>query len=341
MLISEFITKMPKVELHVHLEGAIQPATLLALAQKYQISLPASNPAELQAWYQFRDFSHFVEIYMKISSCIRTPEDIEFIAQEFLKAQAAQNILYSEVTYTAYTHYHFRGIPFDEQLDALNRARQWAETNYQTSMGLVIDIPRTISPTAGSMVADWAISAMNNGVVALGLGGPELGYPGENFVEAFEKAAEAGLASVPHAGETDGAQSIWAALQKLSAVRIGHGVRCLEDPALVSELRQRQIPLEVCPSSNICLQVAPNLSAHPLVKLLAEGLYVTINSDDPALFNTTLINEYQITTKMFQFTTEDLAGLVLNAAQASLLAPTAKQNLLNRVQADFAQLSTS
>ncbi len=338
MSLESFIYAMPKVELHVHLEGSIQPTTLLALAQRHQVNLPADSVAGLREWYTFTDFAHFVEIYLAVSDCIRTPEDIELIAREFLAGQAAQQIRYSEVTYTAFTHYHTRGLSFRDQLDALNRARAWAEAELDITMRLIIDIPRMISPEEGELVAEWAISGMSDGVVALGLGGPEEGHPPEKFVAAFERARAAGLPSVPHAGETVGPESIRGALRALHAIRIGHGVRCLEDTSLVAELRTRQIPLEVCPTSNVCLGVAPSLERHPLPRLLNAGLYVTINSDDPPMFNTTLTDEYLAIARTFELTAANLERLVLNAVRASLLPSTARTEMEAQFTTEFARL---
>jgi len=310
---------MPKAELHVHLEGAVRPETLLELAQRNNVPLPASTVDELRAWYTFSDFAHFVEVYWQLSECFRTPGDIEFVTREFLRGQAAQNILYSEVTYTAYTHYAQKGITFPDQLAALNRARAWGEEILGVRVGLIVDIPREISADEGKVCAEWAIGGMGSGVVALGLGGDEVQHPPEKFAEAFAMAEQAGLPSVPHAGETAGPASIWGALNTLKAVRIGHGVRCLEDPVLVEELRSRQIPLEVCPTSNLCLGVAPDLESHPLPQLVAEGLYVTIGSDDPAIFNTTLTDEYLKIAAAFGYDACDVVHLVMNAVRASLL----------------------
>jgi adenosine deaminase len=297
----------------------VQPETLLELSQRNNVPLPASTVEELRAWYTFRDFPHFVEVYQQLSECIHTAEDIEFVTREFLKGQAAQNIVYSEVTYTAYTHYVQKRTAFADQLEALNRARAWAEEALGVGMRLIIDIPREISADEGRICARWAISGMGAGVVALGLGGYEAEHPPEKFADAFAMAEEAGLPSVPHAGETAGPRSIWEALGRLKAVRIGHGVRCLEDPALVDELRRRQIPLEVCPTSNVCLGVTPDLESHPLPQLVAEGLCVTIGSDDPAIFNTTLTNEYLKVAAAFGYDECDVADLVMNAVRASLL----------------------
>jgi adenosine deaminase len=319
MRLSEFVRRMPKAELHVHLEGSVQPETLLELSRRNDVPLPAQTVEELRAWYKFTSFEHFIQVYWQLSECFRTPEDIELVAREFLKGQAAQHILYSEVTYTAYTHYAQKGIPFDDQLAALNRARSWGEEALGIRMGLIIDISREMPAEKGKLCAQWAISGMDRGVVALGLGGDEVGHPPEKFVEAFALAEEAGLPSVVHAGETGGPESIWGALETLKAVRIGHGVRCLEDPTLVRELRERQIPLEVCPTSNLCLGIVPDLASHPLPQLVAEGLYVTIGSDDPALFNTTLTDEYLRIAAEFGYDERDLVGFVERAVGASLL----------------------
>jgi adenosine deaminase len=329
MSITSFIRAMPKVELHVHMEGSIQPETLLTLARRNKVKLPADTVEGLRQWYTFTDFSHFIEIYGVICDCLRTPDDIELIAREFLANQAAQHILYNEVTYTGYAQYK-NGIPFPDQLAALNRARAWAEAELGVTMGLVIDIARNVTPEEGLMVADWAISGLGNGVIAFGLGGPEMGNPPEKFKAAFERARAAGLPSVPHAGETVGPESIWGALRILQADRIGHGVRCLEDPLLVDELRSRQIPLEVCPTSNVCLKVVSHLADHPLPRLLAEGLYVTINSDDPPMFNTSLTDEYLAIAETFQLGLETIKQLVLNALHASLLPAAAKAELEHR-----------
>src|SRR5574341_488530 len=173
------------------------------------------------------------------------------------------------------------------------------------------------------------------------LGGPEIGHPPEKFAEAFRLAEEAGLSAVPHAGETEGPQSIRGALRALKAVRIGHGVRCLEDPALVADLRERQIPLEVCPTSNVCLKVAPDFASHPLPRLLAEGLYVTLNSDDPPLFNTTLTDEYRKATDAFRLAAADLEKLVMNAAHATLLPEDEKKALVESLRVEFDVLRDS
>lgn len=338
MSLADFIRAIPKAELHVHLEGSIQPDTLLGLARRHHVSLPADSVEGIREWYRFTDFAHFVDVYLTVSECLRSADDVELIAREFLMGQADQNIRHSEVTYTAITHYLQKGISFDEQLAALNRARDWAARELGVTMGMVIDIPRNIDARHGSMIADWAISGVGNGVVGFGLGGPERGNPPEKFAAAFERARAAGLPSVPHAGETEGPDSIWGALRVLNAVRIGHGVRCLEDPELVRELRERQIPLEVCPTSNVCLGVAPSIHGHPLPQLLSEGLYVTVNSDDPPMFDTSLSDEYVAVARAFDLNADRIEELVLNAVRASLLPAADRERMADEFAAQFEEL---
>ncbi len=337
MSLEKFIRRMPKVELHVHLEGSIRPETLLTLAERNHATLPANTVQELRDWYQFSDFAHFIEVYFAICNCIRTPDDFELIATEFLKHQCEQNIKYSEVTFTPYTHREH--VTFDEQLAAINRARSKAETDLGVRIGLVPDIARHMRPVEESFpIADWATQNMENGIIALGLGGPEIGNPPEVFQPAFERIRGSGLPSLPHAGETEGPQSIWGAINALSAVRIGHGVRCLEDAELVKFLREKQIPLDVCPSSNVCLKVASSLKEHPLPKLMDAGLFVTINSDDPPMFDTTLTDEYLHITKTFGFEKAQIKQFVFNGIRASLLPFDQKDTLENEFRTQFTEL---
>jgi adenosine deaminase len=262
-----------------------------------------------------------------MSRCLRTPQDLELLADEFFAGQAEQNIRYSEVTYTPYNQYRAAGIPFDEQMDALHGALQRAQARWGIRAGWIMDIPRDVTAEEGLLTADWAVAGMNRGVVALGLGGDERGNPPERFAESFERTRAAGLPCILHAGETVGAESIWGAL-RFGSLRIGHGVRCLESPALVEELRRRQIPLEVCPTSNVCLGVVPDLQSHPLPRLLAEGLVVTINSDDPPMFNTSLTQEYERCMQTFGFDLPRMQEFVRTAARASLLPAAACEALL-------------
>ena len=336
--LSEFIQAMPKVELHVHLQGATQPETLLLLARRNKVALPADTVEGIRQWYNFKDFRHFIDIYVEICRCLQNADDLELMARELLSNQAAQHIVYSEVTYTPALRDHYNGFTFDQQLVALNRANDWAQAELGVSMGIVIDIPRDITPEEGDLYAEWAISGYGQGVVAFGIGGYEPGNPPEKYAAAFKRVYEAGLPCVPHAGEKAGPESIWSALKVCNAVRIGHGVRCMEDPALVEHLRERQIPLEVSPTSNICLGVFERFGDHALPKMLDAGLYVTINSDDPPMFNTTLTEEYLKSAAAFGLDVGTVEQLNLNALRASFLPNSVKANMERDFYAAFGRL---
>lgn len=335
----EFIEKMPKVELHVHLEGSIRPETLLKLAERNGIELPHNDLAGLREWYKFRDFPHFADIYWTIGRCLKTADDIEMVAREFLVGQHRQNVLHSEVTYTALTQYKQCGLEFEDQLAALNRAREWGEAELGVTMAVVMDIPRDAATVEeGEMVGEWAAAGFGRGIDAIGLGGYEVGFPPEMFASGFEKAAKAGVPRILHAGETEGPASIWGAIGEIGAIRIGHGVRCLEDRALVDALREREITLEVCPSSNICLGVVDSWESHPLPKLIEEGLHVTINSDDPPMFSTTITDEWKGAQRTFALGREVIETLTLNAVDACLLNSSDKSKLLTNVKVQFSTL---
>lgn len=339
MVTSEFCRRIPKVELHVHLEGSIRPETVLKLAKRHDIELPADTVEGLQDWYRFRDFPHFVEVYVAVSKCIRTPDDLELITREFLEGQAAQNVLHSEVTYTACTIEKYNGISWPDQHAALKRAIEYGEKELGVSMALILDIVRGDPSERGDEVARWAASAYGDGVCALGLAGIEGIVPAETYTSAFKIAHDAGMPVIPHAGETRGAASIREALDLTNPLRIGHGVRALEDRSVVRELLDRQIPLEVCPSSNVCLGVFPTLAEHSLPLLLDEGLYITINSDDPPMFNTTVSDELFRCSETFGFNEDILWSLELNAARASTLDADRKRVLIERLRSGFAAIA--
>jgi aminodeoxyfutalosine deaminase len=341
--IERYITAVPKAELHVHLEGSIQPATLLTLAERNGVQLPVQTVADLQNWFTFRDFNHFIEIYFEISSCLKTTEDYELIVYEFGATMARQNVRYAEVTFSPSTHHFSLGIPFDTFFAGLTRGRLRAQKEFGIEIRWIFDIVRDIpDETLNSRRAEYtlavALEGMNNGVVALGLGGAEVGHPPEQFTVWFEKAREAGLHSAPHAGETVGPGSVWGAIQVLGAERLGHGVRSIEDPTLVAYLADRRIPLEVCPTSNVRLGVYADLASHPLPGLHYAGVPVTINSDDPPLFNTTLNDEVKLLVDPFNFDFDTINEILLNGVRCSFLPVEEKQAMEALFQNEMAKL---
>ena len=338
MSLESFIQAMPKVELHVHLAGSIRPKTLVALSNRHGRPLPESELERTGAWPPFRDFLHFMSDITQASGMVRSPHDIELIACEFMEDQAVQNILYTEVTFTAYGNDFIRGIPIGEQLAALGRARAWAEANLGVTFRIILDSFRGMSVEETLVVADWAIDGMDQGVVALGLGGDENRRPTGYFVGAFARAKAAGLARVPHAGEVAGPESVWGALRDLDATRIAHGVRCLEDASLVSELRDRGVALDVCPSSNVSLGVFPDLPSHALPRMMEAGLNVTVSTDDPPMFNTTLTKEYIAICDAYGFGADEVERLVLNGVRATLLPEAERVAMESQFRARLAEL---
>ncbi|MDR3690899.1 MAG: adenosine deaminase [Fimbriimonas sp.] len=335
MVSLEFCRRMPKVELHVHLEGSIRPETVLKLAQRHDIKLPAADLDGLREWYKFRDFPHFVEIYVSVSKCLRTADDIELIAREFLQGQAEQNIWHSEATYSATTIEKHNGIPWPDQHAALKRALEYGRNELGISANFILDIVRGDPAERALELAHWVVGAKDDGVCALGLAGIEGLCPASEYAAAYDFVHDAGMPVVPHAGETKGAESMIDVIQATHPVRIGHGVRCLENADLVKQLREIQMPLEVNPSSNVCLGVFPSMDEHPLPNLLDEGLYVTINSDDPPMFGTSLSEEYYRCAQAFGFSEDILWSLSLNAANAALLPAEEKRTLARRMSEGF------
>jgi len=328
---------MPKVDLHVHLEGAIRPTTLLQLAQRNGVRLPVQDVEGLRGFYHFRDFSHFVDIFETITECLRTPDDYRLIAYEFGGDCARQHIIYAEVTFTIASNQRETGLSWQDILEGLNSGQAQARAEFGVEWGWVFDICRDY-PETQHRVVEIALAARDRGIVALGLGGNEAEFPPQMFERAFARARQSGLPRVPHAGETLSPASIWTALRLLHADRLGHGVRCVEDPVLVEYLREHQVPLEVCPTSNICLGVYPEYSAHPLRQLWDAGLLITVNSDDPPMFRTDLNHEYEILVDRFGFSADELERVSLNGLQVSFLPQADKARLEAEFRARFAQL---
>jgi len=323
----DYLRLAPKAELHVHLEGSIQPATLLTLAERNGIELPATTVEGLREWFTYRDFAHFVDIYVAVTRCLRRREDYALITYELGRELARQNVRYAEVTFTPATHHLRFGVPHDVYFPGLTEGRRQARDDFGVELRWVFDIVHLLSDDAlhrrqAEYTTSVAIESREDGVVALGLGGIEIGHSFERIAPYFDRARAAGLHAAPHAGETVGPESIWGAINVLGAERIGHGVRATEDPELVRHLAEHRIPLEVCPTSNIRLGVYPNLAAHPLRALYDAGVIVTVNSDDPPLFNTTLNQEYSL----------------LNGIRHSFMEEAWKQEQEEAFRAELAQL---
>jgi adenosine deaminase len=338
MNIESFLLRMPKVELHVHLEGTIRPATLLHLAQKNRVPLPADDAAGLRRWFRFRDFEHFVEIYITCSRCLRDGDDFYLMARDFLAEQAVQNVLYSEVHFTISTHLA-NGCDGDEIRAALAQAAEEALREHGIRMRLIPDIVRNLEMQRADATVEWALAGRDAGIVALGLGGIERGYPSAPFAEHYRAARAAGLHGVVHAGETGGPDSIRDALEHCGAERIGHGIHAIDDAALVAELADSGVPLELCPSSNVALGNTPSYEAHPFRPLHDAGVAVTVNSDDPPLFDTNLTKEYLHLHRTFGYSAEELAQLSRGALDHAFVTTEERADLERRFAAGLAALA--
>ena len=334
--IGPFIAALPKVELHVHLEGSVRPETLLTLARKAGSPLGTRSLADLADFYRFRDFPHFVETYVTVCDTLSDGADYALITEELGADAARQNIRHVEATFTPIRHVAVRGASFDEVVDGLAAGVAAAWEKHGVSIRFIFDHPRDLGIAEAMHTVEWCVAGRDRGVVALGLSGYENEVSSLPFAAAVEAARAAGLHFVPHAGEIAGPHVIWEVLE-LGAERIGHGIRAIDDPALVARLRDQQIPLEMCPTSNLRTNAVPSLAAHPLRRLWDAGLTITLNSDDPPMFNTDLLHEYTLAVTDFDFTLGDLARCSLNAVQAAFLDPADKERIAEEIAAVCAQ----
>ncbi|WP_157247616.1 adenosine deaminase [Nonomuraea typhae] len=333
MTIDAFIDALPKVELHVHLVGSASPATVLELSRRHPGSGVPVNEEELRAFYTFTDFPHFARVYRAVNSLVRTPEDIATLVVGLARDLGAQNARYAELQVTPYAH-AIMGLPMREVTAALDLAARRSKQEYGVEMAYIFDIPGEYGEEAARVTLDHALQEPPAALVGFGIGGIEQERPAyrDAFRAAFTAARAAGLHSVPHGGEMSGPETIWEVIEGMGAERIGHGIRCLDDDRLVAHLRETQLPLDVCPTSNLCTGQIARIEDHPLPRLLEEGLYLTLNSDDPPMFATTLTNEYRVAHSL-GLTAKDLARLARNAVNASFMTKESKQAVLAEIDA--------
>ncbi|MDG4780495.1 adenosine deaminase [Micromonospora sp. WMMD961] len=334
--LSTFIAGLPKVELHVHHVGSASPRIVAELAARHEGRTPVpADPDALAAYFEFRDFAHFIEVYLSVVDLVRDPEDVWILTHEVARELARQQVRYAELTITPYSHVR-RGIPAPAFCEAIEDARKRALADFGLELRWCFDIPGEAGLPAAEETLRIALDERPDGLVSFGLGGPEIGVPRPQFRPYFDQARAAGLRSVPHAGETTGPQTIWDALTELGAERIGHGISAAQDPELLTYLAERQIGMEVCPTSNLRTRAVANLDEHPLRQLVDAGLLVTINSDDPPMFGTTLNDEYAVAARLLGADRAGVAGLARNAVTASFLDDTGKQRITAEIDAYLA-----
>ncbi|MEV6605177.1 adenosine deaminase [Kutzneria sp. NPDC051319] len=324
-----FIHALPKVELHVHLVGSAGVDTVLALARRHPSAGVPTDAAELREFFTFRDFPHFLKVYWAVQSMLTDRHDIETLVLGLADSLRSQNVRYAEVTVTPYNHM-VDGMPVDELLAGLAAGRAEAARR-GVDLAWCFDIPGEKGLVAGRETLAFALTERPDGLVSFGLGGPEVGVPRAQFAPFFAAALDAGLHSVPHAGETSGPATVWSAVRDLSAERIGHGTSSADDPALLGHLAEHRIPLEVCPTSNLRTQQVATIADHPVGRMLSAGVIVTLNTDDPPMFEATLEGEYLAVAEAFGLGAGDLRQLARNAVDASFLPAAAKSSLLAEI----------
>jgi aminodeoxyfutalosine deaminase len=331
--LASFIAGLPKAELHVHHVGSASPRIVADLAARHAGSTPVPpDPDRLAEYFDFRDFAHFIEVYLTVVDLVRDPQDVWTLTYEVARELAGQRVRYAELTVTPFSSIR-RGIPAEAFCEAIEDARVRAEADHGVVLRWCFDIPGEAGLPSAEVTLDVALRVRPAGLVSFGLGGPEMGVGRAQFAPYFAQARAAGLHSVPHAGESTGPETIWDAVRHLGAERIGHGITAARDPNLLAYLAEHRIPLEVCPTSNVRTRSVPSLAAHPLPALVAAGVPVTINSDDPPMFGTTLNHEYAVAAQLLDLDRAGVAELARSAVRASYLEPVGAATLLAEIDA--------
>lgn len=333
-----FIEIMPKIELHLHLEGAFNFEFLFHLIEKYGGDPSVSSSADLQKKFVFRDFPHFIELWFWKNQFFKSPADFEESTYHTIKDLAGQNVIYAEVFYSPWD-FVINNLTVEEITEATLSGIRKAENEFPIRCNLIADIVRDYGAEGAIKRLDQITPFRDSGVIGIGLGGSEQKFPAQEFSEVFREAQRRGFHLTAHAGEASGPGSVWAAIKHLGVERIGHGVRAIEDPGLIEYLKTEQIPLEVCVTSNIKTRVFDSLSAHPLPVLSEKGLFVTINSDDPAMFGSTLTDELLLLHEKMDFSLPVLRNLMENALNATFLNKSEKDRLKNIFHSKIASIA--
>jgi adenosine deaminase/aminodeoxyfutalosine deaminase len=327
-----FILSLPKAELHLHLEGSVAPATLLELRQRHGKS---GSLEEIEKLYQYQDFAGFLMAFKAITEDLQSADDYEWIAYRMMENLKLQNVLHAEV-YVSVGVCLWRKQDFAAIFEGLERGRQRGERDFGISLLWIFDAVRQFGPGAAKDVFELAARYRDRNVVGIGIGGDEVKAPPELFRDVYAYAVDNGLRLTAHAGESAGPESIWGALN-LHAERIGHGLTAGQDPELIEELAQRQIPVEICLTSNLRTGCCKSIASHPVRHYFDRGMMLILNTDDPAMFGTSLQGEYQLAQEHFEFTDEHLRELARNSFEASFLPAEKKLQFLNLFDAAVAR----
>ncbi|EEX33796.1 MULTISPECIES: adenosine deaminase [Vibrio] len=326
---TEFIRQLPKVELHLHIEGSLEPEMMFKLALRNQIALPFTTPEEVKAAYEFTNLQSFLDIYYQGANVLIHEQDFYDLTWAYLLRCKVDNVIHTEIFFDPQTHTE-RGIAFDTVINGIHRALQDAKTQLGISSRVIMCFLRHLDEDSAFATLEQAL-AHKDKIIGVGLDSSEVGHPPEKFARVFVKALEAGFLTVAHAGEEGPVANIYNSLELLKVSRIDHGVRCADDPNLVVLLAQSRMPLTVCPLSNTKLKVFEEMKQHNVVDLLRQGLCVTINSDDPAYFGGYMTDNFLAVAGSHMLTQEELAQFSRNAIEASFISDSEKQRLANRL----------
>jgi adenosine deaminase len=328
---ADWFERVPKVELHLHIEGAIPLPALWELVKKYGGDREVATAAALEERFRYSDFEHFLQTWMWKNRFLRELDDFTFIAEAVARDLRAQNIRYVEAFYSPPD---FAGQPGLDVAGITTAMRAGIARVPDIEIHLVADLVRNYGPERAERTLDALVDVRDQGVIGVGIGGSEAPCPPEPFAAVYERARALGFRTSAHAGEGAGPASIWGAIRALRVDRIGHGTRAAEDPALVAHLAEQRIPLEMCPISNVRTAVVPDLGAHPIRRYVEQGLVVTVNTDDPAMFQTSLAHEYRELERVHGFTHAEIRALIDSAVEAAWLAPAGKARLRVLLAAD-------
>jgi adenosine deaminase len=331
---NDWFDRVPKAELHLHLEGAIPLGALWALVQKYGGDPAVPDLPALQRRFVFRDFPHFIDTWVWKNNFLREYEDFTFIAEAVAHDLARQNIRYVEAFFSP-GDFARHGLESQELAAAIRRGLQRAP---EIEVALVADMVRDFGPQRAAVTLGQVNEVRDLGVIGIGIGGSEQDFPPEPFAAVYEEARRLGFHTTAHAGEAAGAQSIWGAIHHLRVERIGHGTRAAEDERLLDYLAAQRIPLEMCPLSNLRTGVVRSIEEHPLRRYFDRGLVVTVNTDDPKMFDNSLAEEYRLLESRLGFSRDEIRSLILQAIAASWLPLQRKSEWTARFRADPAWL---
>ncbi|MGQ0655568.1 MAG: adenosine deaminase [Betaproteobacteria bacterium] len=329
----ELIRRMPKAELHMHLEGSLEPDLMFRLARRNGIALPYASQADLKAAYRFTGLQSFLDVYYAGLTVLLEEQDFFDMTRAYLERAHADNVVHAEVFVSPQAHTR-RGVPLGTVVEGIDAALMSAGRDFGMTARLILGIQRQWDESDAIAMID-AARAWRDRVAGIGMGGPELAHPPHKFVRAFAHARELGWRTMAHAGEEGPASYVADTLDLLKVDRIDHGVRCEEDPALVARLAERQVPLTVCPVSNVKLHVFPDLAAHNIKRLLDAGLCVTMNSDDPSYFLGYVNDNFEGCEAALGLTRNDLYKLARNSFTASFLKEEEKQRHISKLDAVF------